>query len=573
MSDPLAALAAALQDRYTLDRQAGEGGMATVYQATDLKHHRRVALKVLKPELAATIGADRFLREIELAAGLQHPHIVPVYDSGAAAGALYYVMPFVEGESLRDRLERDGRLPLEEAVRLTREAASALTYAHQQGIVHRDIKPENILLSGGHAVVADFGIARAAEPNRPLTPSRQKLTGVGLAIGTPAYMSPEQATASDDVDARADEYSLACVFYEMVTGEQPFTGPTLQSVISRSITGPRPRIAALRPDLAPSSVVAAVDVVTQRALSAEAADRYSAVADFAAALSRAAAVQAALPRWIWFAAAALLIVVGGGSWLAGRSRPTVRPGAERIAVLPFAVTGGGDQLLGEGMVDLLSTNLNAVGGIRTVDPRAVLFQVKKLGGPLAVDLDGALAVAKTLDAGAVLLGSVVNAGPQVRLSAQLYDRNGAPLGQAAQVNGPGDSVLSLVDSLSIRLVRDIWLSHEPIPSIRVSALTTGSIAAMRDYLAGEQFYRRSQWDSAQAAFTRAVNADSTFALAQYRLAMTYGWTGGFGQPQADTAIAIAQRYAGRLPRREQVLLSAYHLFEQRDDRAADTLEA
>ena len=214
------ALAAHLTGRYTLERQIGEGGMATVFLAQDVKHHRPVAIKVLKPDLAATIGTERFLREIELAAGLQHPHIVPVYDSGAAGSHLYYVMPFIEGESLRDRLERDQRIPLAEALRLNGEAASALGYAHQHGIVHRDIKPENILLSGGHAVVTDFGIARAA--TRPAADAR--LTGIGIAIGTPAYMSPEQATGSEEVDARADEYALACVFYEMMTGKQPFRG-------------------------------------------------------------------------------------------------------------------------------------------------------------------------------------------------------------------------------------------------------------------------------------------------------------------------------------------------------------
>jgi serine/threonine-protein kinase len=574
MSDPLATLRKALHDRYALDRAAGEGGMATVYRATDVKHHRAVAIKVLKPELAATIGADRFLREIELAAGLQHPHIVPVYDSGAAEGVLYYVMPFIEGESLRDRLERDGRLPLPEAIRLAGEIASALQYAHEHGIVHRDIKPENILLSGGHAVVADFGVARAAEAPAE-APQKKKLTGFGLAIGTPAYMSPEQATASEDVDARSDQYSLAAVFYEMVSGEQPFTGPTLQAVISRSISGPRPRLAAVRPAVATEPVTAAIDAALQRALATDPTARFPDVQAFARAIAAGAdAGRGGLPRWAWAAAALVLALVGGGSWwLSGRARRAVRAGAERIAVLPFAVTGGGDQLLGEGMVDLLSTNLNAVGGIRTVDPRAVLFQVKKRGGALAVDLTGALAVGKALDAGAVLIGTVVNAGPQVRLSAQLYDRNGNPLGQPAQVNGPADSVLGLVDSLSVRLVRDVWLSREPVPSLHVSALTTGSIAAMRDYLTGEQFYRRSQWDSAQAAFGRAVAADSTFALAQYRLAMTYGWTGGFGQPQADSAIATAQRFASRLPVRERTLLTAYQLFEQRDPRAADTLQA
>src|SRR5688572_5827704 len=270
MSDLFSALASHLAGHYTLERQVGEGGMATVFLAQDVKHRRPVAIKVLKPELAASIGTERFLREIELAAGLQHPHVVPVYDSGAAGKHLYYVMPFVEGESLRDRLQRERRIPLDEALRLTREAASALAYAHQHGIVHRDIKPENILLSGGHAVVTDFGIARAAV--RPAADAR--LTGLGMAIGTPAYMSPEQATGSENVDARADEYALGCVFYEMATGEQPFTGPNVQAVITRHITGPRPRMSRSGEQVAPGPIASRLDKVLARALAADPAERY-----------------------------------------------------------------------------------------------------------------------------------------------------------------------------------------------------------------------------------------------------------------------------------------------------------
>src|ERR1017187_3256664 len=202
MFDPVERLRTALRDTYTLERQVGQGGMATVYLALDLKHDRRVAIKVLRPELTATLGTERFLREIQLAAKLQHPHIVPVYDSGAADGFLYYVMPFVDGESLRDLLQREGHLSIEHAAEIVRDVATGLAYAHKQGIVHRDIKPENIMLSGGHAVVTDFGIARAIDASRA---ANAGLTGTGVAIGTPAYMSPEQATA-DVVDARSDQY-------------------------------------------------------------------------------------------------------------------------------------------------------------------------------------------------------------------------------------------------------------------------------------------------------------------------------------------------------------------------------
>ena len=229
MSAP-ARLIAALADRYRIERELGRGGMATVYVAEDLKHRRQVAIKVMRPELSASMGADRFLREVEIAAKLSHPNILPVYDSGEADGLLYYVMPLVEGESLPERMARDKQMPALEALRLAREVAEALAYAHARGIVHRDIKPANILLWAGHALVADFGIARAMES------SGEALTQTGLAIGTPVYMSPEQATGATDIDGRTDIYALGCVLYEMLAGEPPFTGPTVQAIIARSLT-------------------------------------------------------------------------------------------------------------------------------------------------------------------------------------------------------------------------------------------------------------------------------------------------------------------------------------------------
>src|SRR5574338_306543 len=232
-----------LADRYRIERVVGEGGMATVYLAEDLKHKRRVAVKVMRPELAATLGTDRFLREVEIAAQLSHPHILPMYDSGDAGGMLYYVMPYVDGESLANRIQRDGELPVPETLRLGREVAEALAYAHKRGIIHRDIKPANILLSEGHALVADFGIARA------LDAEGEAITRTGLAIGTPQYMSPEQSTGDKTVDARTDIYALGAVLYEMLTGEPPFTGRSPQAVVARSLTErPRP-LAATREGL------------------------------------------------------------------------------------------------------------------------------------------------------------------------------------------------------------------------------------------------------------------------------------------------------------------------------------
>jgi serine/threonine-protein kinase len=253
----------------------GEGGMATVYLATDVKHRRQVAVKVMRPELAATLGAERFLREVEIAAQLSHPHILPVHDSGESEGVLYYVMPYVEGESLLDRIRRETQLPVDEALRIAREVGEALAYAHSRKIVHRDIKPANIMLSAGHALVADFGIARAVGGGAAITQT-------GFAVGTPQYMSPEQASGSAMVDARSDIFALGCVLYETLAGEAPFTGPTPQAIVTRSMTeAPRP-LTATREGISP-----AIEAVVNRALTKNPADRWQTAAEFAKALGSA----------------------------------------------------------------------------------------------------------------------------------------------------------------------------------------------------------------------------------------------------------------------------------------------
>jgi TolB-like protein/tetratricopeptide (TPR) repeat protein len=262
----------ALAAQYRIERVLGVGGMATVYLAEDLKHRRQVAVKVMRPELAATLGADRFLREVEIAAKLSHPHILPVFDSGAADGFLYYVMPYVEGETLRDRLHREGNLPVEDAVRLAREVAEALAYAHGRGIIHRDIKPANVLLGSGHALVADFGIARAMGGGAALTQT-------GLSVGTPQYMSPEQSLGDQEVDARSDVYAIGCVLYEMVAGQPPYTGPTAQAILARSLTQEVRPLAALRPDVSP-----AVAEVVAHAMARNTTERYQTAGEMVAAL-------------------------------------------------------------------------------------------------------------------------------------------------------------------------------------------------------------------------------------------------------------------------------------------------
>jgi serine/threonine-protein kinase len=282
VTDTLKRLTLALADRYVIERELGAGGMATVYLAEDVKHQRRVAIKVLRPELAAALGHERFLREITTTANLHHPHILPLYDSGEAGGLLFYVMPYVEGESLRDRLAREKQLPLDDALRIAREVADALSYAHSRGVIHRDIKPENILLESGHAVVADFGIARAVS-----AAGGEKLTQTGIAVGTPAYMSPEQAEGRE-LDGRSDQYSLGCVLYEMLAGEPPYTGSTAYAILAKRLTDPVPRVSLVRPAV-PGSLESAI----RKALASTPADRFATMSEFVDALAGKPAQQAA----------------------------------------------------------------------------------------------------------------------------------------------------------------------------------------------------------------------------------------------------------------------------------------
>ncbi|MGH7529232.1 MAG: protein kinase domain-containing protein, partial [Gemmatimonadales bacterium] len=297
----------ALGDRYRLEREIGRGGMGLVYLAHDLKHGRNVALKVLRPELAQSLGGDRFLREIRISARLNHPNILTLIDSGSAGEFMYYVLPYVEGESLRDRLARETQLPLEEALRITREAADALAYAHEQGVVHRDIKPENILFEAGHAVVADFGIARAVSEA-----GGERLTDSGIAVGTPAYMSPEQAMGGSAVDARTDIYSLAAVLYEMLAGAPPYGGPTPQAILARKVIEPVPGLRVVRETVPPE-----IERVIIRGLAKAPADRYATASDFAAALEQAPAARRFAPlRGPVAITASVIVVISAAAYIA-----------------------------------------------------------------------------------------------------------------------------------------------------------------------------------------------------------------------------------------------------------------
>src|SRR5213594_2735984 len=415
MPDLLAVLRDALADRYAVERELGRGGIATVFLAEDLKHRRPVAIKVLHPDLAAAVGADRFLREIEVAARLQHPHILPLYDSGAAAGFLYYVMPYVEGESLRDRLEREKQLSLEDTLRIAGEVAGALAYAHSHGVVHRDIKPENVMLSGGTAVVTDFGIARAVTA----AGGEHQLTQTGTVIGTPAYMSPEQATGSAEIDGRSDQYSLACVVYEMLVGEPPFTGPTAQAVLARhslDMVSPPSIVRATIPD--------AVEGAILRALSKLPADRYPTTALFAEALNTPSAATGAVrratlaggcargPGWRYaLPAAAVVALVAGGAALWARRHSAGAGSAEtggldprHVAVLYFDDLSAERKLgyLADGLTEALIDALSQVPALSVVSKNGV---ARFRDAPLAAD-----SVARALSAGTLVRGDVEETG-------------------------------------------------------------------------------------------------------------------------------------------------------------------
>jgi TolB-like protein/tRNA A-37 threonylcarbamoyl transferase component Bud32/tetratricopeptide (TPR) repeat protein len=409
-------VAAALAERYLIERELGRGGTATVYLAQDLRHGRRVAVKVLYPELAASLGPERFLREIEIAAGLAHPHILPLHDSGEAEGFLYYVMPYVEGETLRHRLRREIQMPVEEALRIAREVAEALNYAHQRGIVHRDIKPENILLEGDHAFVADFGVARAIE-----TAASERLTETGLAVGTAVYMSPEQAGGTSHVDGRSDIYSLGCVLFEMLAGEPPFGGSTPQAVISKHMQAPVPDLRVVR-----STVSSDLQRIVETALAKVPADRFATAERFAEALRTTSPESASPRRWraagagvaaLLAAATVATLVLSNTRSDGGRATAEARSpaGPPRIAVLYFddLSADSGLRHIADGITEELIYELSGVSAFRVISRNGVQpYRGRR------VPLDSMIAA---LRVSTVIDGSVQRQGDRIRVRVQLID--------------------------------------------------------------------------------------------------------------------------------------------------------
>lgn len=529
-----AELQAALADRYVIERELGSGGMATVYLARDLKHRRFVALKVLSPALAASVGADRFLREIELAARLQHPHIVTVFDSGDAGGILWYTMPYVEGETLRARLERERQLPLDLALRIAIEAARALEFAHQHGVIHRDVKPENLLLTtDGSTMVADFGIARPWSETRG-----SGLTQSGVVVGTPAYMSPEQAAGERALDARTDVYALGCVLYEMLAGEMPYSGPNAQAVLAKRLSEPAPSLRTAR------DLPVAVERTVARALARTPADRYATAAEFARALQSvdAPARPGIQRRWLAAAVVLLLMVAVAAAirFRAGAKGPTAAPAS--AAVLPFAdLSPNRDQeYFSDGLTDELITALSRVEGI-SVAARTSSFQFKNR----QVDVNE---IGRLLHVGAILEGSVRRSGNRVRITAQLVStRDGYELWADAYDRELKD-VFGVQEDIARSIIAALQVKLGARGNRALRARPTADIEAYDLYLKGRfAWNQRTAGGLAQAVryLEQAVARDTGFALAWGALADAYILVIPYGGAPKEIEWPKAQAAAAR----------------------------
>jgi serine/threonine-protein kinase len=547
VADQYDRLKAALSDRYAIERELGSGGMATVYLAEDLKHHRMVAVKVLRPELAAALGPDRFLREIEIAASLTHPHILPLYDSGEAEGFLYYVMPYVEGESLRDRLNREKQLPVDDALQIAREVADALGSAHKHDVIHRDIKPENILLEEGHAVVADFGIARAVD-----VAGGTKLTETGIALGTPEYMSPEQAAGGRDLDGRSDIYGLGCVLYEMLGGQPPFTGVTVESIVNQHMTAEPAPVTQARP-----TVRAEVADTLNRMLGKAPADRYTTCAQLAEALtpSAVAAGREATPRMpvrrlAIYGAAAVVVVVGTLWFFSGAfgpGTPDTEAEPPRIVVLPSPE----DEFFADGMTEEITSRLGQVGGLGVIG-RTSAMQYKGAGKPIrtiGVELEVDYALEGTVRWSVGGGESRVRITPQlIRVSDETHvwtERYDAVLADIFAVQGQIAS--KVVAALGSALGEGVTLAE--------AALPTENLEAYEQYLRGNALFGRCGGPicptvrEAVQHYEQTVRLDPAFAQAWARLAMARRWVeyGRIAGPGAKNAAARALALNPDLP--------------------------
>jgi serine/threonine protein kinase/Flp pilus assembly protein TadD len=501
-----------LSQSYNIDRELGRGGMATVYLAQDFKHDREVAVKVLHPELAASLGPDRFLREIKLAARLNHPHILPLFDSGEADGFLYYVMPYVEGESLRERLDREQQLPIDEAVHHGRAIASALDYAHRQHIVHRDVKPENVMLYEGEAMVMDFGIAKAVSA----AASSETLTQTGMMLGTPAYVSPEQAAGEQNLDGRSDQYSLACMIYEMISGERPFSGGTPQAVMARRFTETARPLRTIR-----RAVPESVEQAIARAMSTDAVSRFPSAAMFAKALGSASLTtptdSQSLPQ-------------------------AVVSTAKSVAVLPFANMSADpeNEYFTDGMAEEIINALTKIQSLR-VASRTSAFAFKGKNEDIGD-------IGKKLKVSTVLEGSVRKMGNRLRITAQLVNVADGYHLWSERYDRELEDVFAIQDDISQAIVKALRVILSEGEKKQIEKARAVNIQAYDYYLRGRQYFhqlRRKALEYAKQMFNKAIEIDPDYARAHagvadcYSLLYTYFDAREFNLRQADIASSKA----------------------------------
>jgi tetratricopeptide (TPR) repeat protein len=541
----------ALSGRYRIERELGRGGMATVFLAEDLKHGRRVAIKVLDPEVAAAIGPQRFLREIETVARLTHPHILPLHDSGVAGDSLFYVMPFVEGESLRDRLNREKQLPLEDALRIAREVADALGYAHGRGVVHRDIKPENVLLESGHAVVADFGIARATDVGGGAT-----LTGAALTLGTPAYMSPEQAAGSHIVDGRSDEYSLGCVLYEMLAGVPPFVASTAENLVYQHLSVTPRSVTELRP-MVPASVAAALT----KALAKAPADRYATTAEFAAAIvagaesgkHTAAEAEHDVPsvkpagrhaRWVAAVAASLLIAIvavaiwrGRGpfsGWFGGQKSPL--PASKNWILVADFDGSPEDPSLARAAREIVSAALDQSPVVGTLPRDQIQLALQQAGKPDTLRLTPQLAreIAYRGTVRTVLEGEVLRLGNRYSVTLRVADvEEDKQVVTLSEVAGSKDALIPVLTRLGGRIRARLGEHPDVALTMRGGewSVATPSFDAYRRWSEGLRIFNEGDNAGALRLFREALALDPDFGVAWASLGFAY-----MGLGKSDSAL-------------------------------------
>jgi len=564
MSDVAERLATALQGRYTIERELGAGGMATVYLAEDLKHRRHVAIKVLRPELAESLGAERFLREVAVTAKLNHPHILPLLDSGSANGFLFYVMPYIEGETLRARITREGQLPLDDALAITREVAAALSYAHSQGVIHRDIKPENILLSAGEAVVADFGIARAIR-----AAGGERLTETGLAVGTPAYMSPEQASGAHELDGRSDIYALGCVLYEMLSGEAPYTAPTPQALIAKKLAEPTPRISVVR-----ETVPGIVEAALSKALAKTPADRFVTAQQFSEALTAQSegmkpARKVALParrlgnrpasQWavglaalVAVGALGVVLLSGGHSWLGSEA------GAEtidRLVVAPLENRTADSAAADWGYMaaDVVTRSIDR-GGFVTVVPGSVVRDALREVDP-AVGLPVREIARRTAARYAVAGSYTVSAG-RLRFEVELLDAaSGEMLRGLDPVSGPVDSLEAVAAVLAERVTAATMALLNPVSAFAQWS-SPPSLEVFRKLMATQDMFCRGRSQEAIDEALLALEQAPDFApLLMY--VMFSHWNAGHRR-ESDSVLRIIEPLMEQLSTAERLLVEHHH---------------